>query len=253
MKGTEHKIGNYLLEICSSSPTSALAAQQGGASRIELCQSLESGGITPSYAQIKLARRHLSIGIFVLIRPRSGNFVYSALEFEEMLQDVEFCKTAGCDGVVIGVLDADGQVDIPRMAQLIAAAKPMQVVFHRAFDVCADPKKALEEIIELGCDRILTSGQQETALAGKEMLRELIEQAAGRIEIMPGAGVGDNNIAEILRHTNAYSIHSSAKVVEESSVRKVNPAIRSMNEDMIYTSQERTKALVQQLEALNKA
>ncbi|MFD2744004.1 MULTISPECIES: copper homeostasis protein CutC [Sphingobacterium] len=250
--GTQNKIGNYILEICSSSPTSAIAAQRGGASRVELCQSLESGGITPSPTQIRLTRAQLSIGIFVLIRPRSGNFVYSDVEVQEMIGDIEFCKEVGCDGVVVGILDRDGKVDMPRMTKLVQVARPMQVVFHRAFDLCAEPRKALESIIELGCDRILTSGQQETALEGKALLRELISQAAGRIEIMPGAGVDEHNIVEILKYTNAYSIHSSAKIVEKSSVQHLNTSIQSMNENMIFTSQERTAKLVQQLQLLTK-
>lgn len=248
---TEKQMENFILEICSSSPTSAVAAQEGGASRIELCQSLESGGITPSYAQIKLARKLLTIGIFVLIRPRSGNFVYSPLEYEEMLQDVQFCREVGCDGVVIGILDRDGQVDNARMAQLIDAARPMKVVFHRAFDLCANPAQALEDIIQLGCDRILTSGQEETALAGKDLLRALIAQSAGRIEIMPGSGVDEKNIVEIVSYTRARSIHSSAKIIAPSDVRHHNESIQGMNEPMIYTSKEKTKKMVQALGKLS--
>ncbi|MCL7986479.1 copper homeostasis protein CutC [Sphingobacterium sp. lm-10] len=245
---SEKVIGKYVLEICSSSPTSAIAAQEGGACRIEFCQNLESGGLTPTHAQIELARKNLAIGIFVLIRPRSGNFIYSNLEIEEMIHDIQFCKEMGCDGVVIGALDENGKVNHPQMRELIAAAGAMPVVFHRAFDLCSNPFEALEAIIDLGCTRILTSGLAQTAWEGRDLIRQLIEKAAGRIEIMPGSGVDEKNIQEILDYTRATSIHSSAKEVHVSTAKHKNFAIQGMDEPQTFTSVNRVKSLVRILE-----
>lgn len=202
----------YYLEICANSVASALAAQDGGASRIELCQQLEVGGVTPSAGQILLVRQQLSIGVHVLIRPRAGDFCYSDLEFDEIRKDVEFCRSAGCDGVVIGVLHADGRVNVERTRELVHLAGPMKVTFHRAFDRSRDPFEALEAIISAGCHRILTSGQQDRAEDGVQLLKDLVEKANSRIEIMPGSGVTESNMLEILRISGAKSIHSSAKI-----------------------------------------
>lgn len=209
----EQKLGNgYFLEICANSVASALAAQEGGASRIELCQQLEAGGVTPSAGQISLARTLLKIGVHVLIRPRAGDFYYSDEEFREMLMDVLYCREIGCDGVVIGMLTADGGVDVARTRQLVEAAGPMLVTFHRAFDRSNDPFQALEDVIQCGCERLLTSGQEERAAEAISLLAELVERAGDRIEIMPGSGVTEENLIQILAGTGARSIHSSAKV-----------------------------------------
>ena len=202
----------YQLEICANSPVSAVAAQEGGAHRIELCQQLEIGGITPSAGQIRLVRQLLTIGMHVLIRPRAGDFNYSHLEFEEMKADVSYCRSIGCDGVVVGILNADGTVDETRMKTLVNLASPMQVTFHRAFDCCSNPTKALEMIIACGCHRLLTSGMQHTAYEGTALIRKLIQQADGRIEIMPGAGIDETNILAIAAATGASAFHTSAKV-----------------------------------------
>lgn len=209
----ENKLGKgYYLEVCANSVTSALAAQEGGASRIELCQQLEAGGVTPSAGQISLARSLLHIGIHVLIRPRAGDFCYSALEFEEMLRDVTFCKEVGCDGVVIGVLTSDGNVDIDRTRQLVEVAGSMVVTFHRAFDRSNDPFQALEDVILSGCERLLTSGQEDHAMDAVSLLAQLVERAGDRLEVMPGSGVTEENMVEILNGSGARAIHSSAKV-----------------------------------------
>jgi len=208
----------YQLEICANSVLSALTAQDNGADRVELCQNLEQGGTTPSLGQVWLARAGLSIGMHVLIRPRAGDFHYSELEFLEMKSDIMFCKEAKCDGVVIGILLADGQVDTARMAELIELARPMQVTFHRAFDRCRDPFEALEAIIGLGCDRLLTSGMKATAEEGGETIAKLVEQANGRIEVMPGSGINEENILQIAALTKATSFHTSAKVELESEL-----------------------------------
>lgn len=248
---SEKKAGNYILEICSSSPTSAIAAQAGGASRIEFCQNLESGGLTPTHAQIKIVREQLDIGIFVLIRPRSGNFIYSDLEIEEMIHDIQYCADSGCDGVVIGALNEHGDVHKLHMQRLIKAAGSMQVVFHRAFDLCRNPLEALETIIELGCVRILTSGQKQTAWEGRMLIQELIRQAGDRIEIMPGSGVDESNIEELIHVTKAKSIHSSAKTVQKSSAIFKNSDINGMDEPQTFTSEDCVRELVQILKRIS--
>jgi copper homeostasis protein len=200
-----------LLEIAANSAASALAAQAGGADRIELCTALEVGGLTPTHAQIAMARERVDLPIYVLIRPRAGDFVYSDLEFETMERDIRNCAAIGCDGVVIGALDAEGHVDVPRCRALIAAAGTLGVTFHRAFDVSRDPRRALEDIVALRCERVLSSGARDSALAGAALLRELVVQAGGRITVMPGASIDDTNIATIRTLTGAREFHASAK------------------------------------------
>ena len=199
------------MEVCANGLSSALAAQQGGAIRVELCDNLLEGGTTPSYAQIKLAIEKLHIQLYPIIRPRGGDFLYTDLEFELMKEDILLCKSLGCDGVVIGMLLADGRVDKQRCATLIDLARPMKVTFHRAFDHSRDLKEALADVIDLGCDRILTSGGKPGALEGAAILKELIALAAGRIEIMPGAGIREHNIKEIINLTGASVFHATAK------------------------------------------
>lgn len=242
--GKEISINGYQLEICSNSPQSALYAAQGGATRVEFCQNLENGGTTPSYGQIVQVRKLIDIGIHVLIRPRAGDFVYSDLEFEEMLVDIQFCKDAGCDGVVIGILNIDGTVDVERTKALIEAARPMQVTFHRAFDKCASPITSLAVLIELGIDRLLTSGMQDKAVDGIELLKQLVEYAEGKIVIMPGAAVDSSNIAMILNTTGAIAIHSSAKETIVSSMSYDRTEVTSMNESIYSTSKEKVHQLV---------
>ena len=200
-----------ILEICAGSVESAIAARDGGAKRIELCAALEIGGVTPSAGLIAEARKIDGLVLNVIIRPRGGDFLYNEYEVACMLQDIRTCKELGADGVVIGALTAEGDIDTAICKQLIAAADGMSVTFHRAFDMCRDSKKNLEELIELGCNRVLTSGQAATAQAGIPLLKELVEQAAGRIIIMPGCGVSSANAAAILQATGATEIHASAR------------------------------------------
>ncbi|MEZ4883648.1 MAG: copper homeostasis protein CutC [Chitinophagales bacterium] len=199
------------IEICANSLQSAIHAQKADADRVELCGNLFEGGTTPSAATIQLARKHLTIDLFVLIRPRGGDFCYSDLEIELMLADIDFAKKAGANGVVLGVLQSDGKIDAARNQLLVEAAKPMQVTFHRAFDVCSQPFEALEQIIDLGFDRILTSGQQQTAIEGADLIRKLVEIAGERIHILVGSGVNSENIAALKEKTNAKEFHCSAK------------------------------------------
>jgi copper homeostasis protein len=199
------------LEICAQSLTSALIAQEGGADRIELCMALEVGGLTPSPATLVEARRLLTIDICVLVRPRAGDFFYSDVEFDLIKKDIQFCKEHGMNGIVVGVLTENQEIDVPRMRELAALAKPMQVACHRAFDQTPDAFKAMEQLIDMGYDRILTSGQKDDVVAGKPLLKELIIKANGRIAIMPGNGVRVENMADILKTTGARDIHMTAK------------------------------------------
>ena len=179
----------YLFEVCANSVESCIAAQAGGANRVELCAGIPEGGTTPSYGDIVIAREVLqNTRLHVIIRPRSGDFLYSPIEQRIMLKNIDNARRLGADGIVLGCLTADGEVDIPLMKQFMEAVQDISVTFHRAFDVCRNPQKALEDIISLGCDRILTSGQQPTAEAGIPLLKELQLQAAGRITLLAGCG-----------------------------------------------------------------
>ena len=215
------------LEVCANTLTSALAAQDGGAIRVELCDNLGEGGTTPSYGQIKLARKLLHIKLYVLIRPREGDFLYTDTEFEIMKADVQNCIDIGCDGVVIGILNPDGSIDTKRCSELIKMArdKGLGVTFHRAFDMCNDMDKALEEIIAMGCERILTSGGKSTAIEGAHVIAHLIEKAAGRIIIMPGSGVSESTVADLIHYTKAKEIHSSARGPVKSQMQYHNDHI----------------------------
>ena len=222
-------MGNAVsLEVCANSVTSAIAAQDGGAVRVELCANLNEGGTTPSYGEILLAREYLDIKLYVLIRPRAGDFIYSGMEFNTMLADVRCCIEAGCDGIVIGILNADGTIDKERCSQLIALAakQGIGVTFHRAFDMCADLYQALEDVIEIGCERILTSGGKSTAMEGAAVIAHLIEKAAGRIIVMPGSGINETNVNDLVRFTCAKEIHSSARTVVKSKIIYKNDHIR---------------------------
>ena len=217
---------NYKIEICANSVTSCEEAQKGGAYRVELCAGIPEGGTTPSYGEILVARKLLNIKLNIIIRPRGGDFLYSEVEHQAMLHDIEMAKKLGVNGVVIGCLTADGKVDMQRNKELIDAAKGMNVTFHRAFDMCKDPFVSLEQIISLGCDRILTSGQQPTAIEGVSLLKELVAKANNRIIIMPGSGINENNIATIAKETNAQEFHFSAREPIDSKMEYRNPDLK---------------------------
>ncbi len=219
-----------LLEVAANSVASALAAQAGGAGRVELCSALELGGLTPSPAQIALTRERLRIPLYVLIRPRAGDFLYSGLECAVMLREIEACAAPGCDGVVLGVLDADGRVDVTRCRALIAAAGRMGVTFHRAFDLSCDHTQALEDVVALGCERVLTSGAQVGMFDGVPLIRTLIQQAAERVIVMPGAGINAQNIAGLATATGARELHASAKQMLPSGVRQDRPELAELAE-----------------------
>ena len=206
-------------EICANSLESCVEAQRAGADRVELCAGIPEGGTTPSYGDIVVARRVLTTTkLHVIIRPRGGDFLYSDLEKEIMLEDVRMACRLGVDGVVFGALTAEGDVDVAFMRELMTAAEGLSVTFHRAFDVCRNPFEALEQIIDLGCDRILTSGQEPNAEDGVELLKQLVDKAENRIVVMPGCGVNANNIAKIARETGAREFHFSGRSKRESSM-----------------------------------
>jgi len=210
------------LEICAGSLQSALAAQAGGADRIELCDNLADGGTTPSYGMLVQCKKLLKIPFFPIIRPRGGDFVFSKDEFEIMKEDVICCKELGCEGIVIGMLKKDGSIDTDRCSELIALAGSMQITFHRAFDRCSDLKKGLEDIIQLGCHRVLTSGGKEYAVEGIELLKSLVIQAGSRIIIMPGSGINPLNLLEIAEVTSAHEFHTTAKKLMEYDIDPIN-------------------------------
>jgi copper homeostasis protein len=234
------------LEIAAGSLASAQAAQEGGADRVELCGSLGEGGITPSYGVIATTRDHVRLPIYVLIRPRAGDFLYGDAEFDVMQRDIETCARIGCDGVVIGALTADGAVD-PRCHGLVAAAGKLGVTFHRAFDASADLERSLEDVVALGCERILTSGGRANALQGADVIAGLVRHAAGRIVIMAGAGVRSGNIVEIARRTGAHEFHGSARGAHPSQMRYHNPALQDLSPDTDQTNADEVRAMRKQL------
>ena len=242
----------FSLEVIGFNFESCVAAQAAGAHRIELCDNPGDGGTTPSYGFIKAAREILSIELYPIVRPRGGDFLYSAAEFEIMKADVQLCKELGCDGVVIGMLQADGSVDKQRCKQLVDIAYPLGVTFHRAFDRVSDPFKALEDIIETGCERILTSGQKPTAGEGAEMIKALIEQADDRIIIMPGSGVRSGNILDVATETGATEFHTSARVLTESKMKFINP---EMNEALVLVAadEDEVRKMIEILQQLKVA
>ena len=243
----------YRFEVCANGVESCLAAQEGGADRVELCAAIPEGGTTPSYGEIKVARQVLTTTrLHVIIRPRGGDFLYTPLEVERMVEDIKICKELGVDGVVIGCLRADGTLDMDANRRLVEAAQGMSVTFHRAFDRCCDPRHALEQLVELGIDRVLTSGQQPTALEGIALLKELNALAADRITILAGCGVNEENILRIQRSTGVCEFHFSARVPVKSRMEYTNPDVYMGAKDadestLMYTSAERVRNTIAQL------
>ena len=215
---------NYIIEIATSDYETTKAAVEGGADRIELCADLYQGGTTPSFGTIKKCREAFDIPLYPIIRPRGGDFLYSDEEFEIMLRDIELCKQLGCDGVVIGCLKKDGAIPLKKTARLINAAYPMEVTFHRAFDRSIDPLVRLEELINLGVQRILTSGQKPVAPDGIDLIAELVKVANERIIIMPGSGVRKENIRKLAVETGAVEFHSSLRATISSKMEFKHPS-----------------------------
>jgi copper homeostasis protein len=209
---------NFKLEICVDTIESAIEAQKAGADRIELCNNLTEGGTTPGYGTIVTSRKNLNISLNVIIRPRGGDFLYSNLEYDIMKRDIDICGEWGVDGIVIGILKADGAIDIERTAKLIEIAHPMTVTFHRAFDMCSDPVQGLEDVISSGATRLLTSGYKDKAEEGVELIGELVSQARDRIIVMPGSGINESNIFRIATVTGAKEFHLTGRKVIDSNM-----------------------------------
>jgi copper homeostasis protein len=209
----------FLVEVYLDSVESAVAAQDNGASRVELCDNLLEGGTTPSVGMIRVIRQSIKIPIHAIIRPRGGDFLYSDYEYQVMKYDITVAKVLGVDGIVIGILREDGTVDSQRTGELITLARPMSVTFHRAFDMTIDPYKALEDLIQLGVDRVLTSGQEPSVIEGLDLIEALFKQAAGRITIMPCGGINTRNIQKIIERTGAKEIHAGGMIQLESSMK----------------------------------
>jgi copper homeostasis protein len=208
----------FKLEICVDTIESAMLAQYAGADRVELCNNLHEGGTTPGFGMISSARNNLCIGVNVLIRPRGGDFLYSEIEYDIMRRDINVCGECGIDGVVLGILLPGGEIDIERTAKLVELSRPMSVTFHRAFDMCNNPIKGLEDIIATGADRILTSGQKNKAEDGTGLIFDLIAKSDGRIIIMPGSGLSSANILTIARETGAKEFHLTGRKLTESGM-----------------------------------
>lgn len=240
---------DYRLELCAFNLASALIAQQAGADRIEFCAGPQEGGTTPSAGAIRTARENLRIALYPIIRPRGGDFLYSEEEFRSMVRDIEYCKQVGCNGVVFGILQADGSVDKARSARLVEIAYPLGVTFHRAFDWCANPFEAMETIIGIGCERILTSGQRPTAHEGIALIDQLVREADDRIVIMPGSGVRAANIAELAEKTGASEFHTSARVLKASDMGYVNAAMKE-SQDSVMADPDEIHKIKEELAAL---
>jgi copper homeostasis protein len=220
----------YIIEIATSDFLTTKSAVEGGADRIELCANLAEGGTTPSYGHIKKCREAFDVLIYPIIRPRGGDFLFTDEEFEIMLHDVKLCKQLGCDGVVVGLLNSDGSIDIKRTSQLVEAAYPLGVTFHRAFDRCKDPIEAMEQLIQIGCERILTSGQKPAAPDGIELIAQLNKAADERIIIMPGSGVRKENIKMLAQQTGCVEFHSSLRGKKQSQMEYVHPHFANSEE-----------------------
>jgi copper homeostasis protein len=228
----------FTLEICCYNYQSCIIAAQAGANRIELCADAAEGGTTPGFGTIKQVKEKLSVEIYPIIRPRGGDFFYDEEEFIMMKSEILLCKELGCEGVVIGMLKQDGSIDKERCKQLVALAYPMGVTFHRAFDRASNPFEALEDIITVGCERILTSGHRPVAMEGALLLNDLVRQANNRIIIMPGSGVRAINIAELAKRTGAVEFHSSAKIKINSDMLYVNEGMQESLQNTLADKNE---------------
>lgn len=237
-----------LVEVCAYSLRSCLTAQQAGAGRIELCGGMAEGGTTPSAGLLQLARQQLTIPLYVMIRPRGGDFLYSETELAVMKADIILAKSMGADGLVLGILQADGRINEEQTRTLVELAKPLPVTFHRAFDMAYDPFEAIEAIVRTGCVRILTSGQQQTAEQGLSLLQQLAVKAAGRIEIMVGAGVNAQNAPQLIE-AGVNALHLSGSQPEDSLMRYRKSAVSMATSipgeyDYIEASEEKLRSVM---------
>jgi copper homeostasis protein len=240
---------HVLLEVCVDSIDSAIAADRGGADRVELCSSLIEGGLTPSPGVISTVLSRVSLGVFVMIRPRGGDFCYSPDEFKAMEQDVLTAKQLGADGVVFGILTEDGRVDIDRTQRLVNLARPLKITFHRAFDMSRDLSQSLEDLIRLRVDRLLTSGGEQNVELGQWKIAELNRQAKDRIIVMAGAGITENNVRQLVSVTGVREIHASLKSSMPGPMRYRNErismgAVKGQEYERLVASEERVRSLL---------
>jgi copper homeostasis protein len=235
------KQNKYIIEIATSDYTTTASAVEGGADRIELCANLSEGGTTPSFGTMLQCRAAFETPIYVMIRPRGGDFLYSEEEYEIMKKDVIIAKDLGCDGVVFGMLKRDGQIDIDQTIRLLQMAYPMRVTFHRAFDRCKEPFEALEQLIEIGCERILTSGQQPTVPEGVDLVAELNRVADHRIIIMPGSGIRTENIRMVAEKTGCKEFHASLRGKVKSKMDFCHPAFRDGSENYLNNAIDKSE------------
>ena len=235
---------NYLLEVCAFNIQSCIIAEKAGARRVELCDNPVEGGTTPGYGTIEATRKAISIDFYPIIRPRAGNYFYDEHEFAIIRRDIQACKKIGCDGISAGIQTHAGHIDVSRLKKIVEWSYPMGVTCNRVFDAAPDPFKSLEEVIECGCERILTSGLQRGAPEGASLLNKLVQQAAGRIIIMPGAGVRAANLSKLVRETGATEFHTSARKVIPNSVLHQNPEISDMG-NVYMADEEELKKIVE--------
>jgi copper homeostasis protein len=234
---------------------SSIAAERGGADRIELCADLLEGGTTPSAGTIDLVIENVKIPIMVMVRPRGGDFYYSDYEFEEMKRDIELLRSYKVAGAVFGILNDDGTIDKNRTKELIRLARPFEITFHRAFDMTRDPIEALDDLIELGVERVLTSGQELTVVEGMETLSKLVKRGGNKIIIMPGGGVDENNLSEIISKCGVTEIHASAREKKESKMKFRNPKTTMSDSnnlpeyELMATSEERISKIMEAINA----
>lgn len=210
------------MEVCVDSVESAVNAERGGASRVELCSNLLEGGTTPSLGMLRVTKSSVRIPVFVMIRPRGGDFLYSETEFQVMKEDLQVMKENGADGIVFGILTPSGEIDVERSRVLVKLSRPLPVTFHRAFDMVCDSEQSLAALISLGVDRVLTSGLDSSALEGLPMLRKLVKKGRGKIKVVPGGGITERNVQRILEGCGAKEFHCSARVSQASAMEYCN-------------------------------
>ena len=237
---------NALFEVCAFTIQSCIIAERCGAARIELCDNPVEGGTTPSYGTIRRARERVSIRLYPIIRPRSGNYYYNEEELSIIKEDISICRQLGCDGISIGVQKKDGTINKDQLSRFVEWAFPMGVTCNRAFDAAPDPFQALEDIVGAGCERILTSGQKSTAPEGVPLLRRLVQEAGDRIIIMPGAGINASNVLDLKNETGATEFHGSLRKADKDEVSYHNPYI--LDAGAVYITDE--SELKKLLEAL---
>lgn len=218
-------MADFRLEVCIDSVASAQIAEAGGAHRVELCDNLVEGGTTPSWGMIETVCRHTRLDVMVMVRPRGGDFLYDELEFETMAENVQHFRKLNIRGIVLGLLTADGHIDVPRTRQLVELAGPLEVTFHRAFDMAFEPIQALDDLLQTGIHRLLTSGQEATAYEGRALIRQLVERAGDKMSIMPGGGVNEENISDLIAQTGVTECHVSARHNIASGMKFTNPRV----------------------------